>query len=100
MHVPQDCGDERGSSECTDGGAPGAGARARNRPFCIGRDGFTLQAATRAGGADTAGREAFLEYILRPTVAQERIIPAKDGLVRTTPKRAFSISASRTPFFS
>jgi Transposase zinc-binding domain/Putative transposase len=67
---------------------PGAGAKARNtdfeRPLCIGRDGFTLHAATRAGGADAAGREALLKYILRPAVAQERIIPGKDGLVRIT----------------
>jgi hypothetical protein len=73
---------------------PGTGAGARNtdfeRPLCVGRDGFTLHAATRAGGADLAGREALLKYILRPAVAQERIIPGKDGLVRITLKRAFS----------
>jgi Transposase zinc-binding domain/Putative transposase len=28
------------------------------RPLCVGRGGFTLHAATRAGGADAAGREA------------------------------------------
>jgi Putative transposase len=70
-----------------------AGVRARNtdfeRPLCVGRDGSTLHAATRAGGADLAGREALLTYILRPAVAQERIIPGKDGLVRITLKRAF-----------
>jgi Putative transposase/Transposase zinc-binding domain len=60
------------------------------RSLCIGRDGFTLHAATRAGGADAAGREALLKYILRPAVAQERIIPGRDGLVRITLKRAFS----------
>jgi hypothetical protein len=73
---------------------PDAGAGSRNtdfeRPLCVGRDGFTLHAATRAGGADLAGREALLKYILRPAVAQERIVPGKDGLVRITLKRAFS----------
>jgi Putative transposase len=58
--------------------------------LCVGRDGFTLHAATRAGGADSAGREALLKYILRPPIAQERIVPAKDGIVRITLKRAFS----------
>jgi hypothetical protein len=61
------------------------------RELCVGRDGFppsgitkrvTLHAATRAGGADLAGREALLKYILRPAVCQERILPGKDGLVR------------------
>jgi hypothetical protein len=60
------------------------------RYLCVGRDGFTLHAATRAGGADSAGREALLKYILRPPLAQERLLPAKDGLVRITLKRAFS----------
>jgi Putative transposase/Transposase zinc-binding domain len=73
---------------------PGARVGSRNtdfeRPLCVGRDGFTLHAATRAGGADLAGREALLKYILRPAVAQERIMPGKDGLVRITLKRAFS----------
>jgi hypothetical protein len=73
---------------------PGARQGSRNtdfeRPLCVGRDGFTLHAATRAGGADLAGREALLKYILRPAVAQERIVAGKDGLVRITLKRAFS----------
>jgi hypothetical protein len=56
----------------------------------LGRNGFTLHAATRAGGADSAGREALLKYILRPPLAQERLLPSKDGLVRITVKRAFS----------
>jgi hypothetical protein len=60
------------------------------RPLGVGRDGFTLHAATRAGGADAAGIEALLKYILRPVVAQERIVPGKDGLVRIQLKRAFS----------
>jgi hypothetical protein len=82
---------------------PGAGAGSRSadfeRPLCVGRDGFTLHAATSAGGADLAGREALLKYdpgksptgdIVRPAVAQERIVAGKDGLVRITLKRAFS----------
>ena len=43
------------------------------RHLCVGRDGFTLHAATRAGGADSAGREALLKYILRPPLAQVRL---------------------------
>jgi hypothetical protein len=60
------------------------------RHLCVGRAGFTLHAGTRAGGADAAGREALLKYILRPAVAQERIVPGRDGLVRIVLKRAFS----------
>jgi hypothetical protein len=78
-----------------------AGVRSTDfeRPLCVGRDGFTLHAATRAGGADLEGREALLKYdpgksptgdILRPAVAQERILRGKEGLVRITLKRAFS----------
>jgi hypothetical protein len=73
---------------------PSAGTGLRSmdfeRPLGVGRDGFTLHAATRAGGADPAGREALLKYILRSAGAQERIIPGRDGLVRITLKRAFS----------
>jgi hypothetical protein len=62
---------------------PGAGAGARNtdfdRPLCVGRDGFTLHAATRAGGADLVGREALLKYILRPAVAQEHRSKKRGG---------------------
>jgi len=53
-------------------------------------DGFTLDAATRAGAHDTAGREALLRYVLRPPVAQERIEPQKEGLVAITLKRAYA----------
>ena len=35
------------------------------RPLCAALDGFTLHAATRAGGHDVAGREALLKYVLR-----------------------------------
>jgi Putative transposase len=60
------------------------------RHLCVGRNGVTLHAAMRAGGADSAGREGLLKYILRPPLAQERLLPAKDGLVRITIKRTFS----------
>ena len=66
-------------------------ARARIRQaLCASLDGFTLHAATRAGALDTQGREALLRYILRPPIAQERVEPTKDGLVRIVLKRAYS----------
>jgi hypothetical protein len=60
------------------------------RPLCVALDGFTLHAATRAGGHDEQGREALLKYILRPAVAQERVTRGPDGLVRIALKKAFS----------
>jgi hypothetical protein len=48
----------------------------------IGRRGFTLHAATRAGAMDERGREALLKYVLRPPNAQERVVQGPDGLVR------------------
>ena len=54
-------------------------AMKRGRPLCVALDGFTLHAATRpraTGAMDDAGREALLEYILRPSVAQERVTRA------------------------
>jgi hypothetical protein len=44
-----------------------------DKVLCAALDGFTLHAATRAGGADVRGREALLRYVLRPPLAQERI---------------------------
>ena len=43
-----------------------------------------------APARDTEGREALLRYVLRRPVAQDRIHPQKDGLVRIALKRAFS----------
>jgi hypothetical protein len=63
---------------------------AYDKPLCVSLDGFTLHAATRAGGDDIAGREALLRYVLRPPVAQERIEPQKDGLIAITLKRAYA----------
>ncbi len=56
---------------------------------CASLDGFTLHAATRAGGLDPAGREALLRYVLRPPIAQERLEHRPDGLVRITLKKAY-----------
>jgi len=52
-------------------------------------DGFTLHAATRAGGLDAEGREALLRYVLRPPIAQERVEQQPNGLVRITLKKAY-----------
>ncbi|HEX9189132.1 MAG TPA: hypothetical protein VGB87_18785, partial [Vicinamibacteria bacterium] len=49
---------------------------------CASLDGFTLHAATRAGALHPGGREALLRYVLRPPIAQERLEPRPDGLVR------------------
>ena len=63
---------------------------AYEKPLCASMDGFTLHAATRAGALDSTGREALLRYVLRPPIAQERLQPRPDGLVRITLKRAYS----------
>ena len=60
------------------------------RHLSVGRDGFTLHAATRAGAMDERGREALLKYVLRPPIAQERITRGPDGLVRIALKKPFS----------
>ena len=52
-----------------------------DKPLCASLDGFTLHAATRAGGLDAEGREALLRYVLRPPIAQERVEQRPDGLV-------------------
>jgi hypothetical protein len=57
-------------------------ALAYDKPLCASLDGFTLHAATRAGALHPAGREAWLRYVLRPPVAQERVELRPDGLVR------------------
>jgi hypothetical protein len=61
-----------------------------DKPLCAALDDFTLHAATRAGALDLVGREALLRYVLRPPLAQERVEPRPDGLVRITLKRAFA----------
>lgn len=52
--------------------------------------GFTLHAATVAGGHDPVGREALVSYALRPPLAQERLTRVGDDLVRIALKRPFS----------
>ena len=60
-----------------------------DEPLCASLDGFTLHAATRAGAADTAGREALVRYVLRPPIAQKNVELLPDGLVRIALKRAY-----------
>ncbi len=60
------------------------------RHLAVGRGGFTLHAATRAGAADERGCETLLKFVLRPPIAQERITRGPDGLVRIVLKKAFS----------
>ena len=64
-------------------------ALAYDKPLCASLDGFTLHAATRAGGLDVEGREALLRYVLRPPIAQERVEKQPNGLVRLTLKKAY-----------
>jgi hypothetical protein len=66
------------------------GAKDFERHLSVGSGGFTLHAATRAGGQDERGREALLKYVLRPPIAQERITQGPDGLVRIALKKPFS----------
>ena len=63
---------------------------AYDKPLCASLDGFTLHAATRAGALHPGGREALLRYVLRPPIAQERLEPRPDGLVRITLKKAYT----------
>ena len=65
-------------------------ALAYDKPLCASLDGFTLHAATRAGGIDTVGREALLRYVLRPPIAQEQVEQQPDGLVRISLKKAYA----------
>ena len=58
--------------------------------LCARLEGYDLHAATRAGAADDAGREALLRYVLRPPIAQERVVAGPDGLVRIVLKKRFS----------
>ncbi len=65
-------------------------ALAYDKPLCATLDGFSLHAATRAGGHDPEGREALLRYVLRPPVSNERLELLPDGLVRVRLKKAFA----------
>jgi hypothetical protein len=57
---------------------------------CVEEMGFTLHANTCAGDVDERGREALLEYILRPPIANENVQQGPEGLVRIVLKRPFS----------
>ncbi len=69
---------------------PDPQALSYDKPLCATLDGFTLHAATRAGGLDLQGREALLRYVPRPPIAQERIEQGPEGLLRIALKRPFS----------
>ena len=58
--------------------------------LCARLEGYDLHAATRAGADDDSGREALLRYVLRPPIAQERVVAGPDGLVRIVLKKRFS----------
>jgi hypothetical protein len=58
--------------------APEPSALSYDKPLCAALDGFTMHSATRAGAMDTAGREALLRYVLRPPIAQERVVPQRE----------------------
>ncbi|WP_437304802.1 transposase [Sorangium sp. So ce388] len=65
-------------------------ALAYDKPLRAALDGFSLHAATRAGAHHAAAREALLRYVLRPPIAEERVEPQQDGLVRLSRRRAFA----------
>jgi hypothetical protein len=60
------------------------------KPLCASLCGFTLHAATRAGALDREGREALLRYVLRPPLAQDRVLQLEDGLVRIELKKPYA----------
>jgi hypothetical protein len=57
---------------------------------CVEELGFTLHANTCAGAEDERGREALLQYVLRPPIANEHVQEGPEGLVRILLKRPFS----------
>jgi hypothetical protein len=69
-----------------------------SRPLCAQELGLNLQAATRAGGLDAAGREGLLKYVLRPPIATERVQRGPDGLVRIALKRSRQPGLNRSKF--
>ncbi len=68
-------------------GKPGVTVTA---PRCVEEQGFTLHANTCAGAEDERGREALLQYTLRPPIANEHVQEGPEGLVRIVLKRPFS----------
>ena len=77
----------RGRLPITLRGQPGVTVRA---PRCVEEQGFTLHANTCAGAEDERGREALLQYVLRPPIANEHVQEGPEGLVRILLKRPFS----------
>jgi hypothetical protein len=67
-------------------GVPGVEVKA---PLSVAELGFSLHAATVVGARDRAGREGLCNYVLRPPIAQERVLLLDDGLVRIALKRPF-----------
>jgi hypothetical protein len=59
-------------------------------PRCVEEQGFTLHANTCAGSDDERGREALLQYVLRPPIANDNVQDGPDGLVRIVLKRPFA----------
>ena len=66
-------------------------------PRCVEELGFTLHANTCAGALDERGRQALLEYVLRPPIANENVQQGAEGLVRIVLKRPFSDGTTRGP---
>ncbi len=54
------------------------------------KEGFTLHAATRAGAGDLEGKEALVQYVLRPPIAEKHVERGPEGLVRVVLKRPYS----------
>lgn len=77
----------RGRSPITLRGKPGVTA---SSPRCVEEQGFTLHVNTCAGAEDERGREALLQYVLRPPIANEHVQQGPEGLVRILLKRPFS----------
>jgi hypothetical protein len=77
----------RGRVEISLRGKPGVMVTS---PRCVEELGFTLHANTRAGAEDERGREALLQYVLRPPIANDNVQKGPDGLVRIVLKRPFS----------
>jgi hypothetical protein len=56
--------------------------------------GFNLHAATRAAANDKAGRATLCRYILRPPLANDRLVMLPDGSVELSFKRPWSDGTS------
>ena len=68
---------------------------AGGRPEVVGElsvqdNGFDLHAKTRAGALDDEGRRRLLRYVLRPPLAEDRLMALPDHRVRLTLKRPWA----------